>query len=72
MKIFALVVVSLSVPSVCSAHSGTLLNAVANYLPFLAPFVAGGVAGGFSGVMKIIRDIFKKDDAPKDESKKDE
>lgn len=55
MKVFALAVLSLSIPSVCSAHSGALLNTVANYLPLLAPVAAGGVAG----VIKFIRDFFQ-------------
>lgn len=57
MKIFALAVLSLTVPAVCSAHSGTLVNAVASYLPFLAPIFAGG----FAGVLKFLKQIFKKD-----------
>ena len=56
MKVVALAILSLSIPSVCSAHSGALLNAVANYLPLLAPVAAGGLAG----VIKFIRDIFKR------------
>lgn len=58
MKVVALVILSCSVPSVCSAHSGTVINAVANYLPFLAPVFA---AGGFAGVVKFIRNLFKRD-----------
>jgi len=57
MKIIALVIVSCSIPSVCSAHSGTVINAVANYLPFLAPIFA---AGGLTGVVKFIRSFFQK------------
>ena len=55
VKIVALAILSLSIPSVCSAHSGTLLNAVANYLPLLAPVAAGGLAG----VIKFIRDFLR-------------
>ena len=58
MKIVALVIVACSIPSVCSAHSGTVINAVANYLPFLAPVFA---ASGFAGVVKFIRNLFKRD-----------
>ena len=57
MKIVALVILSCSIPSVCSAHSGAVVNAVASYLPFIAPFAAGGLAG----VVKFIRTFFKKD-----------
>lgn len=57
MKIVALVLVSCSIPSICSAHSGALLNAVSNYLPLIAPFAAGGLAG----VVKFIRNFFRKD-----------
>lgn len=60
MKIIALVIVSCSIPSVCSAHSGTVINAVANYLPFLAPLFAAGAAGGLTGVVKFIRSFFQK------------
>ena len=55
MKVVALAILSLSIPSVCSAHSGALLNAVANYLPLLAPVAAGGLAG----VIKFIRDFLR-------------
>lgn len=58
MKIFALAILSLAIPAVCSAHSGTLVNAVASYLPFLAPIFAGG----FAGVVQFIKRIFGKDD----------
>ena len=52
--IFALIILSCSIPSICSAHSGAVLNAAANYLPLIAPFLAGGVAG----VIKFIRNPF--------------
>ena len=54
MKIVALVILSCSIPSVCSAHSGAVLNAAANYLPLIAPLIAGGLAG----VIKFIRNPF--------------
>ena len=57
MKVFALVILSCSIPSICSAHSGAVFNAVANYLPLIAPFVAGGLAG----VVKFIKSFFRKD-----------
>ena len=57
MKIVALVILSCSIPSTCYAHSGAVINAVTNYLPFIAPFLAGGLAG----VVKFIRNFFKKD-----------
>ncbi len=44
-KILACTLASLLVPSICLAHSGTLLRAFANYLPFLAPILAGLVGG---------------------------
>ncbi len=57
MRVLALVFVSCSVTSVCSAHSGALLSAVSNYLPLIAPFAAGGLAG----VVKFVRNFFRKD-----------
>ena len=57
MKTFALIILSLSVPSICSAHSGALPDTFANYLPLIAPFATGGIAG----VVKFIRSLFKKD-----------
>ncbi len=73
MKIFALVVLSCSIPSVCSAHSGAVLNTAANYLPLVAPFAAGILAcvvkflrnpfaaGSLSELVNSIRNMFKKD-----------
>lgn len=57
MKIVALVILSCSIPSICSAHSGAVVSAVANYLPLIAPLAAGG----FAGIVKFIRNLFKKD-----------
>ena len=44
MEAFALIIFLLSVPATCSAHSGTLINAVSNYLPILMPMLLGAVA----------------------------
>ena len=66
MKILLLVAISLSVPSVCSAHTGAVLNSVVNYLPILAPIAA---AGGISGVIKFIRNLFKMDNHDKKDDK---
>ncbi len=44
MNILILSLCFMAVPSVCSAHSGTLVNAFTSYLPFIAPIVAGAVA----------------------------
>ena len=44
MKILAALICILSVPSICSAHSGTLINAVSSYLPFIMPVILGAVA----------------------------
>ena len=43
-KVLVLAAVSFMVPSVCFAHSGNLLRAAANFLPFLAPMIAAGMA----------------------------
>ncbi len=34
---------SLTIPSVCLAHSGTLLRTAMNFMPFLAPIIAVGL-----------------------------
>jgi len=44
LKILLLIFSILIIPSVCSAHSGNLINAFSNYLPFIVPFIAGAVA----------------------------
>ena len=44
MKILAALICILSVPQICSAHSGTLINAVSSYLPFIMPMILGAVA----------------------------
>lgn len=62
MKILLLVAISLGIPSVCSAHSGAVINSVVNYLPILAPIAA---AGGISGIIKFIRSLFKNDNHDK-------
>ena len=54
MKVFALVILSCGIPSVCSAHSGAVLNAAANYLPMIAPFAAGIL----TCVVKFLRNPF--------------
>ena len=73
MKMLALVILSCSVPSICSAHSGAVLNAAANYLPIVAPFAAGILAcvvkflrnpfatGSLTELVNSIRNMFKKD-----------
>ena len=66
MKILLLAAISLSIPSVCSAHSGAVLNSLANYLPIVAPIAA---AGGISGVIKFIRSLFKMNDHNKKDDK---
>ena len=53
-KILACTLASLLVPSICLAHSGTLLRAFANYLPFLAPILAGLVGGIGIGALNLI------------------
>ena len=66
MKIVALVILSCSIPSICSAHSGAVVSAVANYLPLIAPLAAGG----FAGIVKFIRNLFKKDKSTENEATK--
>lgn len=54
-----------AVPSICSAHSGTLINAFTSYLPFIAPIVAGIVASwkNFCGTITArFKNLFEKSD----------
>lgn len=44
MKILLWVMCFMAIPSICSAHSGTLINAASNYLPLIMPMVIGAVA----------------------------
>lgn len=46
MKILFLFYISFLIPNICFAHSGTVLNAVSTYLPFMVPIVAGVAAFG--------------------------
>ena len=46
MKVLFLMTLSLIIPTLCFAHSGTVLTAVSNYLPVLIPLVAGIAAFG--------------------------
>jgi len=41
MNILIAAICFVMIPSVCSAHSGTLINAFSNYFPFILPAVAG-------------------------------
>lgn len=43
-NILILSLISLSCPAVCFAHSGNLLRAAMNFMPFLAPMFAAGIA----------------------------
>lgn len=43
-NILILSLISLSCPAVCFAHSGNLLRAAMNFMPFLAPMLAAGIA----------------------------
>ncbi len=65
MKILIAALCFIAVPSICSAHSGTLVNAVTSYLPFIAPIVAGIVASwkNFFGTFTArFKNFFKKSD----------
>ena len=44
MRILLLMGLSLLMPTICLAHSGSVLGAVTNYLPFLAPIAVGAAA----------------------------
>lgn len=44
MKILLWIMCFMAIPSICSAHSGTLINAVSNYMPLIIPMVFGAVA----------------------------
>ncbi len=43
-KVLILSAISLLCPAVCFAHSGNLLRAAMNFMPFLAPMFAAGIA----------------------------
>lgn len=66
MNILIAALCFVAVPSICSAHSGTLINAVTSYLPFIAPIIAGVVAswknffGTFTAKFKSFFESFKK------------
>ncbi len=66
MNILIAALCFVAVPSICSAHSGTLINACTSYLPFIAPIVAGVVAsfknffGTFLASFKNFFDRFNK------------
>ena len=50
----------MAIPSVCSAHSGTLVNAFSNYLPLIMPMVVGAVAGFKNYIKNFFANIFDK------------
>ena len=60
MKFVILVGGILIVPSTCSAHSGTIINAVSNYLPFIVPTILGFVAAGKEFIAEFIKRFKKK------------
>ena len=47
------------IPAICFAHSGTIFNAVSNYLPFLFPFISGFVIAFRKFFAKYLR-FFKR------------
>ena len=62
MKILLLMTLSLMIPSLCFAHSGTVLNAVSNYLPVLIPLIAGIAAFGkrfITQILNFLKNIHK-------------
>ena len=63
MKILAALICILSVPEICSAHSGTVINAVSSYLPFIMPVILGAVATCktfFSEITNKFSEIFNR------------
>lgn len=60
MKILFLLCISFLVPTICSAHSGTVLKAVSTYLPFMVPVVAGVAAFGRRWIHQWMKK-FRKD-----------
>lgn len=60
MKILFLLYISLLVPSICFAHSGTVLKAVSTYLPFIVPIAAGIAAFGRSSIYRWMEKFRKK------------
>ena len=63
MNILIAALCFVAVPSICSAHSGTLISAFTSYLPFIAPIVAGIVASwkNFFGTFSAkFKNFFKK------------
>lgn len=60
MKILFLLYISFLVPSICFAHSGTVLKAVSTYLPFMVPIGAGVIAFGRRWVHLWMKKFRKK------------
>ena len=56
-----LVLVSASFPSICAAHSGTVLRAAVNYLPIFAPILLGGIAAIRAFVAELLRPCRMRD-----------
>ncbi len=54
MKVLFLMTLSLIIPTLCFAHSGTVLNAVSNYLPVLIPLIVGIAAFGKRFITQIL------------------
>ena len=59
MRILFMVGLSLVLPTVCFAHTGSVFSAVSSYLPFLAP-LAVGAAAVVHRFSHRIKDYFKK------------
>jgi len=60
MNFFIWTACFMAIPAICSAHSGTLVNAFSNYLPLIMPMVVGAVATCRNYIKNFFARIFER------------